>query len=641
MGVVCYLGRSLSDIERRTLLNREREALACCWCVTQCRHYLLGKFFTLETDNANNVRWVLNWNKGGKLERLGILLSEYHFRLIWKAGNSARMKVSDYLSRSPRESNPQSVAVVHNPLGLPSCEQLREMQLNDPFYSRIISKLKGNPENSRDVAEFLAFGGSFKISRLNLLVHARKNGDERIVAPPKARYRIFFHFHKLTCHLGRDKCFALISTRFWWKGMSRDIGDFVKACVLCMENKPHTSVSSAGEMVLFPCVRPWQILHIDICGPFTKTRDGHRYCLVQIDRFTRYLILSPLKTMTAEEVATRLFRDTLMKHGFPEKILHDRGPNFLSAEFKTLLSKKYFNIPQMCTTAYHAQTNARAERVMRSLNAQLRILTNKNTRNDFDEYLDAIAFSHNITISRATNHSPFFLNHGRHCLLPTDCVYGRKTDSEFDERDLDYAALRLPPILRQAHKSAAKVQEINDNKQKALYDKTHFDVEFAIGDLVNLYTPVFAEGVPRKLQPIITGPYEIKKKHGTVGYDIAPGVKGQATQRVHVQRLRRRFALPEEILIDQDYIRDAVIPADNDEIKNDDPNGDLLPRTVDNTPPSDSKILEQRRVEDGTREFLLNFGQHPIWIPESEVPIPLLRTFESSTRHRRFQRRNS
>ena len=51
-------------------------------------------------------------------------------------------------------------------------------------------------------------------------------------------------------------------------------------------------------------------------------------------------------------------------------------------------------------------------------------------------------------------------------------------------------------------------------------------------------------------------------------------------------------------------------------------------------------VLSQRRCEDGSREFLLNVGDHQLWIPESDLPLPLLREFESKSRRQRFSLRN-
>lgn len=54
-GIICYLSRRTTENERK-FLNRELEALSCVYFCWTARHYLLGKFFTLETDNANNVK---------------------------------------------------------------------------------------------------------------------------------------------------------------------------------------------------------------------------------------------------------------------------------------------------------------------------------------------------------------------------------------------------------------------------------------------------------------------------------------------------------------------------------------------------------------------------------------------------------
>ena len=373
-----------------------------CWTA---RHYLLGKFFTLETDNANNVRWVLNWDKGGRLQRWSCIMQMFWFRLVHKSSKSPSMMISDNLSRLPR----LSASVVVNPRQLPSLTELKEMQEADPFLCRVIQRVKGFPENSRDVAELFAYGGTFCIApSTGLLLFRDKKGAEKIVAPRKARFRIFNHFHNLVAHMSRDKTYDLCSSKFWWRGMYGDIRDFVRHCISCQECRPH-SPTRAGELQQFPATRPWQVVHLDLIGPFTKTKNNNRFALVCVDRFTRYLILVALPTMDSETVTTAFFRHVVCKFGHPETVLTDLGGCFISEHTKLLFSEKFLNIKGLRTTAYRPQTNSRNERTHTMINLALRIWTNPEC-NDFDEYLDAIAWAHNISISTGTSFSPFFLN---------------------------------------------------------------------------------------------------------------------------------------------------------------------------------------------------------------------------------------
>ena len=97
--VIAYVSHKLTDNERKWTV-REKEAFAVVWACNQLRFYLLGgKTFIIETDHANiaNVKWVLNYDKGGRLGRWAILLGECQFKMVAIPGKSN--VVADALSR--------------------------------------------------------------------------------------------------------------------------------------------------------------------------------------------------------------------------------------------------------------------------------------------------------------------------------------------------------------------------------------------------------------------------------------------------------------------------------------------------------------------------------------------------------------
>ena len=51
LSVVAYLGRSVSDTEKRYHSN-ELECLAVIWAVEKWRHFLHGRHFFIKTDNS-------------------------------------------------------------------------------------------------------------------------------------------------------------------------------------------------------------------------------------------------------------------------------------------------------------------------------------------------------------------------------------------------------------------------------------------------------------------------------------------------------------------------------------------------------------------------------------------------------------
>ena len=73
---------------------------------------------------------------------------------------------------------------------------------------------------------------------------------------------------------------------------------------------------------------PWDILSIDVVGPFVSSKKGERYILSIIDCFSKYLILVPLKDHTTSTVSKALYERVTGYFGCPRKILSDRCTKF-------------------------------------------------------------------------------------------------------------------------------------------------------------------------------------------------------------------------------------------------------------------------------------------------------------------------
>lgn len=70
-------------------------------------------------------------------------------------------------------------------------------------------------------------------------------------------------------------------------------------------------------------------LHADCFGPLVATSDGYRHVSMVIDAFSKYCVLLPLKTVTADE-ANRIFQSITSLFGTPGRTIMDAGKNFIN-----------------------------------------------------------------------------------------------------------------------------------------------------------------------------------------------------------------------------------------------------------------------------------------------------------------------
>ena len=79
----------------------------------------------------------------------------------------------------------------------------------------------------------------------------------------------------------------------------------------------------------------WQIMFIDFIGPLPQ--DGpFNMIAIASDQLTKMIHLIPCSsTITAEETADLYLNHIWKLHGFPDKIISDRGPQFISKFIQT------------------------------------------------------------------------------------------------------------------------------------------------------------------------------------------------------------------------------------------------------------------------------------------------------------------
>ena len=113
---------------------------------------------------------------------------------------------------------------------------------------------------------------------------------------------------------------------------------------------------------------------MDMMGPLPDSK-GFNTILVVVDRFTKKSFFLPTySTVTSKGIAT-LYRDRVfIEHGIPEKVISDRGSQFVSKFMKELF--KILKIKGNPSTAYHPQTDGQTERVNQEVKEFLTMFIN-------------------------------------------------------------------------------------------------------------------------------------------------------------------------------------------------------------------------------------------------------------------------
>ena len=185
---------------------------------------------------------------------------------------------------------------------------------------------------------------------------------------------MFDSFHGLS-HPGIRATQKLVTARFVWPGINTDVRRWARTCVQCQRAKiqrhSHTPLSSFPV----PDAR-FDVIHIDLVGPLPTAR-GFTYLLTCVDRFTRLPEAFPLSHITAEDVAQAFLSGWISRFGVPSTIVTDRGHQFESELWHTLMS--LLGSKRARTMAYHPQTNGMVERFHHQLKAALKAQPNPHS----------------------------------------------------------------------------------------------------------------------------------------------------------------------------------------------------------------------------------------------------------------------
>ena len=146
----------------------------------------------------------------------------------------------------------------------------------------------------------------------------------------------------------------------------------------------------------------------------TRTTRGNRDILTVMCLLTKFLIAVPMPNRTASDVA-QAFLLNVLPFGVPKKLLSHRGNEWTTEAWTKVLA--LLEIKRAWTTPYYPQCNGAIERARKDLNAALGMWC-KTHKQEWDEGLAMVCWSHNMTTHNDSGYSPFELVFDRPARLP-------------------------------------------------------------------------------------------------------------------------------------------------------------------------------------------------------------------------------
>jgi transposase InsO family protein len=315
------------------------------------------------------------------------------------------------------------------------------------------------------------------------------------------KHRIISEYHdsKLAAHRGRDATLDLVTRRYWWPSVAKDVSDYVASCPACQHSKQRTGPTPGLLQSLPIPTEPWESVTCDFITGLPRTRKHNDAICVFVDRLTKMVHCIPCRTdITAESTAQLFLQHIVRLHGEPKHIITDRGSTFMASFFQAYT--RMLGTKSLLSTAYRPQTDGQTERVNRVLEEILRVFVSP-TPDDWDTLLPMAEFAINNARHTSTGFSPFFLNYGRHPRTPFD--------NRFPSVQSVPAAEARHAVLHEALTRARVAINEAQQRQQHAYNRGKKPASYTVGDLVLLSSKHLYRGPKTKLMPRWLGPFTV------------------------------------------------------------------------------------------------------------------------------------
>ena len=391
------------------------------------------------------------------------------------------------------------------------------------------------------------------------------------------------HDEPLAGHFGVEKTIELITRKFYWPRLAKDVKEYVATCDVCQRVKV-TRHRPYGELEPLPVpAGPWQEISMDFVvklPPSMRNNIAYDSILVVVDRYTKMAKYFPcMETMTAVDLADLFLDNILPLYGAPKGIVSDRGSIFTSAFWAAMCY--HAKIKRRLSTAFHPQTDGQTERQNQSLEHYLRVFCS-DEQDNWAKLLSFAEFAFNNSVHSTTGISPFNALYG----FNPDIYYA---EDSIAEGEVPAAADRVQRIHNARAALEKRWQSVAQSYTK-FYNQNHTPREYKVGDLVMLSTKYLRQKRPKKkLSHRFAGPFRIQDVVGKQAYRLFLPSDYSVHPVFHVSLLepyQRRLG----------DVETPVLPH---------------PELVDDTPEWEVEQILDRRRRKGKLEYLVRWVGYP------------------------------
>jgi hypothetical protein len=290
----------------------------------------------------------------------------------------------------------------------------------------------------------------------------------RVVDDVETKNQVLKEFHDTLWagHIGVWATYHKIKERYWWKGLYKDVEEFVASCTECqLQSKVRYR---DGLHPTYPLSMHFQWVIDLVAMPLGIW--GMKYLVLAREEHSNYVEGRALRTKTTEGVCRFILEDIFSRYGSIGRMRADRGE--LSATEARVFFKRY-GVKLKLTTAYNPEANGKSERGHPPIvNALVKACRGKPKH--WPRLLPFALWADRTTHSTVTRYMPSELMLGQKPIMPVEAYVPTWLMLNWED---DITRERLLELRIQQLERLPEDQEIALEKLKAarLHNKERFD----------------------------------------------------------------------------------------------------------------------------------------------------------------------
>ena len=309
---------------------------------------------------------------------------------------------------------------------------------------------------------------------------------------------------------GHSLARQILRRGYYWTTMETDCIQYVRRCQKCQIYADNVNAPPAP---LHTQSAPWPfaVWGMDIIGQITPhASNGHRFILVAIDYFTKWVEAASYKNVTQKVVARFLKVNIICRYGVPDRIITDNGSNLNGSDIQKICEQ--FKITHHRSTPYRPQMNGAVEAANKNLKKILQKMT--ETYKDWHEKLPFALMGYRTSVRTSTGYSPFALVYGTEAVVPIEVeIPSLRIVSEAKLSDSEWNSTRFEQLnlIEEKRLRAISHGQLYQARIARAFNKRVRPRTFKPGDLVLRKIRHILPDPRGKWVPNYKGPYIVKQ----------------------------------------------------------------------------------------------------------------------------------